>query len=188
MKPTSWLRRNRLALSIVVVLLPVTLVITFANQWFAYYAAWPSQPLDVAVGEVVDYGDADWRIEGSRRFTAASPEGQARRAPAGTDVVVVTVWIDPSRQADDEDARLCTARLEESGGTGPDRGWSNAAGGAVRLSGTAPELTSCNSEQSGPYTFDAEFIVPPDAGQGSSFTLGVAVTDQLPAYARFAID
>lgn len=184
----GWLRRNRRALLAVLVLLPTTLGIMVANQWVRYFEEWPSRPVDVAAGETLDYGNARWSVEATDRVIGASAEGRERDLPAGTDLVLATVRVDPTGTDPDGVPDLCTVRLEESGGENATRSWSNAAGGAIPLDGAGPSLTSCSSELSTTYTFDAEFVVPADAGDSSTLTVGIAVVDALPEYARFALD
>jgi hypothetical protein len=184
----GWLRRNRTALLAVLVLMPTTLGIMFANQWIGQLEERPSRPVDVAVGETVDYANASWSVEGAERVPGTSGAGRERGLPSGTDLIVVTVWVSPSGHGADGAHDLCSVRLEESGGRGETRSWSNAAGGAISLEGDGPHLTSCNSEQSSPYTFDAQFIVPADTGDLSALTAGLVVIDALPQYARFALE
>ncbi|WEO75794.1 hypothetical protein BJQ94_10390 [Cryobacterium sp. SO2] len=198
MRRGGWFQRNRLALLAIVVLLPATLGIMAVHQWLGYFAGWPSKPVDVTAGESVRYGQFGWRIESTDRVGADSAEGRERDLPAGTDLVVVTVRVDPTGAtrptvAADASAlvdtwRLCTARLEERGGPHAARSWTNAANGAVSLAGAGPALSSCSSELSEPYTFDAEFVVPHDAGEQATLALGISVVSELPEYARFALD
>jgi len=184
----GWLRRNALALVAVAVLLPATLAITMANQWSTYLAGSPSRPLDVADGATVEYGHSGWQVEKTDRVSGTSAAGQERDLPAGTDLVIVTVRVDPIEFLEDGTAELCTARLEEDGGTGLPRSWGNAAGSPISLDGPGPDLVSCSSDQRTSYTFDAEFVVPTDAGDGATLSLGIAVPTEFPDYLRFALD
>jgi hypothetical protein len=184
----GWFRGNRLALAAVLVLLPATLWVTFANSWFGYFEGWPSRPIDVAAGEPLDYGGAGWQIESTERYSADSETGRERNLPASTDLLVVTVRVDPVTPPAGEDGMLCTARLEEIDGAAADRSWSNGTRGAVQLDGDTPEFGSCNAEQRSPYSFGAEFVVPADAGDAARLAIGIAVVRELPDYARFALD
>jgi len=184
----GWLRRNWPALAAVAVLLPATLAITAANQWSTYLAGSPSSPLDVAAGASVEYGRSGWRIEGTERVSATSAAGQERELPAGTDLVTITVRVDPIELLEDGTAELCSARLEENGGAGPPRSWGNANSNPVPLAGPGPELRSCSSDERSPYTFEAEFVVPADAGDGATLSLGISVPAEFPDYLRFALD
>ena len=183
----GWLRRNGRALLAVLVLLPVTVGIMFANQWIRYFEEWPSRPVNAAVGETLEYGNARWRIESTDRVSADSAAGRERDLPAGTDLISVTVEVDPTGTGPDGVPDLCTARLEESGGGTVTRSWSNGSRGAL-LGGAGPLLTSCSSEVSTRYSFEAEFVVPAEAGESSSFTVNIAVPGFLPEYGRFALD
>jgi hypothetical protein len=186
LKRAGWLRRNARPLVAVVVLLPATLGIMFANQWLGYVDQRPTRPMDVAAGETLDYGNAHWRVEETDRVPGDSAAGRERDLPAGTDLMVVTVRVDPTGPGPDGKYDGCTVRLEESGGNTPTRSWTN--GGAISLDGSGPTLASCSSELGTPYTFDAQFVVPRDAGESSDFTLGISVVTELPEYARFALD
>lgn len=186
-KRVGWLRRNGRALLAVLVLLPVTVGIMFANQWIRYFEEWPSRPVNAAVGETLEYGNARWRVESTDRVSADSAAGRERDLPAGTDLISVTVEVDPTGTGPDGVPDLCTARLEESGGGTVTRSWSNGSRGAL-LGGAGPSLTSCSSDLSTRYSFEAEFVVPAEAGESSSFTVNIAVPGFLPEYGRFALD
>jgi hypothetical protein len=184
----GWFRRNRWALLAILVLLPATLGIMFVNQWVGYFAEWPSRPVRVAVGESVEYADARRSIESVDRIHGASAAGQDRGLPTGTDLVVVTLTVDPTGSGPVGDRDLCTVWLAESGGPHGERKWSNASTGAISPKGPRPELVSCSSELNDPYSFVAEFVVPVDAGKSTTMTVGLAVAHALPAYASFALD
>jgi len=185
-KPVGWLRRNIRGLVAVVVLLPVTLGIMFATQWISYFEGWPSRPVNVRAGDTLEYGNARWHIEGFDRVLGDSAAGRERDLPAGTDLLVVTVLVDPTGTGPDGVPDLCAVRLEESGADTPTRRWSN--GGAISLDGALSAHTSCSSEVSTRYTFDAEFVIPTDAGESSAFSVDIYVEDALPEYASFALD
>lgn len=182
----GWLRRNARPLVAVVVLLPTTLGIMFANQWLGYFDQRPTRPVEVAAGETLEYGNARWSVEAADRVPGDSVVGRERDLPAGTDLMVVTVRVDPTGPGPDGRYDGCSVRLEESGGSTPTRSWAN--GGPISLDGSGPDLTSCSSELGTPYTFDAQFVVPHDAGESSDFTVGIAVPTEAPEYARFALD
>jgi hypothetical protein len=186
-RPAGWLRQNRWALVIVAVLLPATLAITFSSAWQGYFNERPSRPVDVAVGETVEYADAGWRIEGTERFDSASLVGTERDLPSGTELLLVTVAVDPHAESEPGDAAACTARLEESGNA-VTRSWAAVAANPVSLDGSGPEQKSCSTTATAPYSFEAEFVVPADAGRDGTLTLGVSVLAELPRYARFALD
>jgi hypothetical protein len=186
-KPVGWFTRNTPALLAVLVLLPATLGIMFANQWIGRLEERPSRPVEATIGETVDYANAAWTIEATDRVPGSSAAGLERGLPAGTDLIVVTVGVSPAAPGADGLYDLCTVRLEESGDDRATRTWSNAARGTIRLTGDGPVLTSCSSESSSPYSFDAEFVVPTETGDFSDLTAGIVVPDALPEYARFAL-
>ncbi|QYF75053.1 hypothetical protein [Cryobacterium sp. PAMC25264] len=188
MRGPGWLRHNWLALAAVAVLLPVTVAITSANEWSTSLSASPSRPEEVSAGDTAQYGPSSWQVEKTTRVSATSAVGQERDLPAGTELLVVTVRVDPSRSVEDGASGGCVARLEEHGGPGPARSWGNASANPITLAGRGPEFASCSSEQSGPYSFDAEFVVPADAGDGAILSVGIAVSDELPDYLRMALD
>jgi len=185
-EPAGWLKRNRRALLAVLVLLPATLGIMFANQWLGYFEEWPSRPVPAAAGETIEYGNARWSIETSDRVLGDSAAGRERNLPAGSDLLVVTVAVDPTGTGPDGKTDLCSARLEESGRQEATRTWSNT--GPISLDGPGPERTSCSSTLTTPYTFDAQFVVPADAGKASSLSVSIVVVEALPDYASLALD
>lgn len=188
LKRTGWLRRNRRALLAILVLLPATLGIMFANQWIGYFDEWPSRPVNATAGDTLEYGNAHWQVEPADRVTGDSAEGRERDLPAGTDLVVVTVDVDPTGTGPDGVPDLCYVRLEESGGGAATRSWANVPSGSISLDGPGPVLTSCSSDLSGPYSFEAEFVVPADAGEGTTLAVNIIVGGSLPDYARFTLD
>jgi hypothetical protein len=186
--PRGWFRRNSRALLAILVLLPATLGIMFANQWLGQLDERPSRPVDVAVGDSVDYGRASWTIAGTERVPGTSAAGRERDLPPGTDLIVVTVGVSPSGPGTDGEQDLCSVRLEESRSDGTTRSWSNAAGGRIDLGGDGPAITSCSAGLSSPYVFDAEFVVPVETGDVDTLTADIVVVHALPEYARFALD
>ena len=184
----GWLRRNGRALLAILVLLPATLGIMFANQWIRYVEDGPSRSVNVTAGETLEYGNARWRIEATDRVNADSAAGRERDLPAGTDLISVTVEVDPTSTGPDGVPDGCTARLEESGGGTVTRSWTNASQGAIDLGRGGPSLTSCSSDLSTRYSFVAEFVVPTEAGESSSLTVNITVAEFLPEYAKFALD
>lgn len=134
----------------------------------------------------MEYGSATWQIESTERFSAISATGKERDLPPGTDLVVVEVRVDPSDAPVDEDAELCLAQLEETGPAA--RMWGNVRSSPIILDGATPEFGSCRPGQDAPYTFEAEFIVPADAGENGRLALHIVQATELPEYARFALD
>lgn len=181
-------RHNLLALGAVAILLPATLWVSFANEWFTFYDAWPSRPIDVAAGQSLEYGGSTWLIESTDRITANSADGRERGLPTGTDLLAVTVRVDPPAVTRADDEALCTTRLEETDGGAPARSWIDATKSPISLTGTQPGLSSCSGEELSPYSFRAEFIVPSDAGSTAGLAIGIAVAPELPDYARFELD
>lgn len=169
------------------VLLPATLAITFAQQWLSYFDQRPSRPVDVISADSVDFADTSWRIVSTTRVAASSSEGADRALPKGTDLVSVTVDVTPHRLGDDNRSQMCTVRLEDFHGRGEDRSWSTVTSGAISLTGYGPDNVGCNSEESGPYSFTAEFVVPADAGDGSDLALSIAVVSEFPEYLRLTL-
>jgi hypothetical protein len=188
LKRVGWLRRNRRALLAILVLLPATLGIVFANQWIGYFDEWPSRPVNATAGDTLDYGNANWQVEPADHVSGDSAQGRERNLPAGTDLVVVTVDVDPTGTGPDGVPDLCSVRLEESGGGAATRSWANVPSGSIPLDGAGPELTSCSSELSTPYSFDAEFVVPADAGEDTTLAVHIIVAGELPEYARFTLN
>ncbi|WP_213815363.1 hypothetical protein [Glaciihabitans sp. dw_435] len=185
--PRSWWRRNRIALLVVVVLLPATLAITFAQQWLSYFDQRPSRPVDLSTSKTVDFADTGWRIVSTTRVAASSSEGADRALPPGTDLVSVTVDVTPHGLSGDDNSPMCTVRLEDFHGTGEDRSWSTVTSGAISLAGNGPDNVGCDSEESGPYSFTAEFVVPPTAGSDSDLALSIAVVSEFPDYLRLTL-
>ena len=158
----GWLRRHGLALAAVVVLVPLTVGITFSNEWVSYYAERPSQPVAVASGASADFAATGWQVESTRRIAADSPDGVDAALPTGSQLVVVTVAVTPQRLAADGTSPLCEARLAEAGGGELARSWGDATFDPIDYRVADGLESGCMSDLVSPYRFEAVFVIPAD--------------------------
>jgi hypothetical protein len=179
-RPGGWLRRNAFALGAVVVLVPVTLGVTFSNDWGRYYSTRPSQPIEVDAGSAADFAGTGWRVDSTRRVAGGSPEALAAHLPGGSDLVVVTVEVTP-RELDEEGAStFCEVRLEEQDGGELARSWGDATLEPIDFEGADGVENGCTPDLTGPYRFEALFVIP--ASVDSALALHLEVSDELPRY------
>ncbi|PPF78932.1 hypothetical protein C5B96_13955 [Subtercola sp. Z020] len=176
----GWLRRNGLALAAVVVLVPLTVGITFSNEWISYYAERPSQPVVVGAGAAADFAGTGWRIEGSRRIAADSAEGADASLPAGSQLVVVTVGVTPRELDDEGTSPFCEVRLQEAGGGELARSWGDASFEPIDYRVSEEAETACTSELTTPYRFEALFVIPAEVD--TALVLRLEVVEELPRY------
>jgi hypothetical protein len=187
----TWWRNNRIALLAVVVLLPLTLGIPFANQWLGYFSTWPSVPEEVLGADPVEYGGTTWTVDGARRITAASAEGREYGLPAGSDLVVLDLGVAPEELDDEGKSAFCDVRLQELDGDTITRVWGDSALDPIDFAYDEGASTGCISDENDPlaeYRVQFTFVVPTDAAtDGRELALQLSVFSELPDYIRFRL-
>ena len=178
-----WFRRNRVGLLAVAVLLPATVGITFATQWTAYFGERASAPVSVVEGDTVDFGRAEWSLEGSRRISASSAEGREFGLPPGSDLVVVSVRVSP--ELGDAETPGCIVTLDEHDGATVTRTWGESATDPIDYTATEDTRSLCATDAVGPYTLESVFVVAGDAGD--DLALALTVPGELPRYLSFRL-
>lgn len=181
MKPVL---KRALPVLAVAVLLPLTLGITFQNEWVGYNSSRPSQPVTVGAGESVEFAGAGWTVTDVSTVAASSDPGQEIGLPPRTQLVTVTVEVTPDELVDGE-SPSCTVSLQELDGAAVLRNWQDATFSDIDYSPEDPIEWGCSSDLTAPYSFEAWFVVPDDVGDEVS--LSVEVTEELPRYLRFAL-
>ncbi|MDF2444089.1 MAG: hypothetical protein JWR01_2292 [Subtercola sp.] len=176
----GWLRRNAIALIAVVVLVPVTLGVTFSNEWLDYYSNRPSQPVTVDPGAAADFAGTGWRVDSTRRITSTSTEGADARLPGGTDLIVVTVDVTPRVLDENGLSPYCELRLEEAEGGELARSWGDAAFDPISYDGADDAQSGCTTDLTTPYRFEALFVIP--SSVDGALTLNLEALDELPRY------
>lgn len=181
---SSWWRSNRVALGLVVILLPAVIAFTFTNEWGAYWSQRSSEGVAASAQSGADFGEAHWKLDGTRRIPNRSAQGLAIGLPAGTDLVVATIAVDPASVDAEGLSTFCTVRLAELDGGRTSREWKQTG---YTTGYRPPEGIeySCVRELSTAYRFDAAFVVPADAGDDLELRLDVA--DELPRYLAFRL-
>lgn len=175
--PHGWWRRNLVGIVAFVVLAVLTAGIVGLNGWFSYYDGRPSVAIEIPPGTGVDYGGAHWQLESLTRLDADDPLIDSDSLPAGTDVVVAVLRVEPSDQVDH--APSCSLSVVERRPGGEDRSWSLEPGGAWADYEEDRE-TGCDSELTGPYTVEGSFVVPSSAD--GTLLVRVEVPDAFPRY------
>jgi hypothetical protein len=173
-----WLRSNRIGLLAVVVLLPATVGITFATQWAAYFGERPTDPVVVGAGETVEFAEARWTLDGSRRISASSNEGRELGLPSGSDLVVVSVRVSPD--VGQAETPGCLVTLDELDGSSVARSWGESATDPIDYTATDGTLSYCATDASAPYTLESVFVVA--SGAGDDLALSLTVASELPRY------
>jgi hypothetical protein len=183
-----WLAKNWVGLVGVAVLLPVTLGITFAQQWTAYLANWPTAPVEVDEGVTADYAGTGWSLDSTIRISASSVEGREIGLPNGSDLVVARVLVEPDVLDDDGKSPYCQVRLQELRGQSIAREWNDASFDPIDFDATAGTERYCVTEQTEPYMLESIFIVPEDAGSdGTHLGMSLNVVEELPDYLRITL-
>ncbi|WP_440710765.1 hypothetical protein [Herbiconiux sp. YIM B11900] len=180
-----WWRRNRWGLLGILVLAPATLALTFSNEWGAYYAGRPSVPVHVAAGERVDFGGTAWQLIGAQRIPGDDPAVADAGLPAGADLIVVTVAVDPQLTGGATSSTMCTFVLEELSGGGVVRSWRDALSSGVEYVADPDAAVGCDSERTSAYTAESHFVVPADAGD--ELAVEVQVGSELPRFLRLGV-
>lgn len=181
-KGHRWWRRNRWGLLGVLVLAPATIGLTFSSEWGGYYAQRPSVPVVVAAGERVDFAATAWQLIGAERIPREDPTVADAGLPAGADLIVVTVAVDPRLAEGATSSSMCTFVLNELRGGGVLRSWSTTASSGVDYVADPDAATGCDSERTSAYTAESLFVVPDDAGE--EFAVDVEVGSEFPRFLR----
>ncbi|RFA13710.1 hypothetical protein B7R21_07705 [Subtercola boreus] len=179
-KRRGWLRRNAFALAAIIVLVPLTLGITFSNEWVNYYSTRPSQPVVVDPGQSTDFAGTGWAIEGTERISSTSPEGREADLPGGSDLVVVTVSVTPRDLDEKGESPFCEVRLEERDRGELARSWGSAEFEPIDYDEPEGVESGCTTDRTAPYKFEAQFVVPSDTTE--ALALHLEVGDELPKY------
>jgi len=168
----------------VVVLLPLTIGITFQNEWGSYYQNRPSQPVDVAKGDRVEFGGTGWQVTEVSTTEASSASGEEIGLPAHTRLVTVTVQVSPDELIDGL-SPYCMASLQEMAGDRVLRSWDDATFADIDYAPEEPLEWGCTPETTSLYEFGAWFVIPDDAGE--QLSLSLEVSEQQPRYLRLAL-
>jgi hypothetical protein len=171
-----WLKQNAVALVAVAVLAPATVAVTFSTEWSSFLTTRPTQPIEVAEGR------AQWRVARTERISSTSREGVDAALPAGSDLVLVTVEVDPGNLTAEDKSSFCTVRLGEYEGSNDTavRIWGDALFSGIDYRTPEGVESGCSPDIIEPYTFTSTFVIADDA----SDNLGVLlqVSDELPRY------
>jgi len=171
----GWWRRNALPLAGVAVLLPVTFGVVGWNEWNESFAEEPTQPVVASPGTAVEFEDAVW---GPAEIEMMEP-GAEFEAPAGSQIVMVTVPVDPGA-----DAATCRPpTLQES--TGARREWQDVTF-EIGWSPPSEQLGSCVEDGTDPFTITVAFLVPLDAT--GPFAVDLVTPEALPGFVRLLVE
>jgi hypothetical protein len=183
-----WWRRNWLPLILAAVLVPLTIGVTFGSEWWQYFSGRPVVLTSTGVGTPVHYADTQITVDSASRIGADSAQGRAYDLPGGTDLIVVTVTIDPKRVHADGSSALCTMELEELDGTTVTRHWNDATFDAIDFAPADGFEYGCNSELQHSYRAQVPFVVPAAAGAGDrDLALLLYSADVLPDALRIRL-
>jgi hypothetical protein len=180
----GWLRRNWIALAAVVVLVPATLALTFSAEWGRYYAERPIEPVVVERGEPADFAGTGWRVADVRRVAADSAPGVEAGAPAGTDLVLVTIAVKPRELDAEGRSPGCGVQLAELRGDDVVRTWKDANYSVDHVPAHGVE-TICTPDLTAGYRFETVFVVPRDTGD--ELVVDLELVNELPRFLRLAL-
>ena len=177
-----WLKRNAIALVAVALLTPVTIAVTFSTEWSSFLTTRATQPIEVTEGRVADFDGAEWRVARTERIPADSRRGVEAGLPAGSDLVLVTVEVNPGNLSAEDKSSFCTVRLGEYEGSSDTavRSWGDAITAAIDYRIPEGVKNGCTTDIIEPYTFISTFVIADDAGDNLGVLL--EVPDQLPRY------
>lgn len=158
MRVPRWVRRNAVALGVLVLVVPVTGVLVFGLQWADYESRIPSA-VSVDRGEEVGFGGQRWRLDRTGEFEGTGEEGNG--IPRGSSIVAALVTVTPDMAADAE--IVCRFRLVQ----GPDREhpegrvWAQLTLPASYRYGLGEETSPyCDPERGETYQLELVFLVP----------------------------
>jgi hypothetical protein len=177
-----WLKQNAVALVAVAVLAPATVAVTFSTEWSSFLTTRPTQPIEVADGLAAEFDGAQWRVARTERISSASREGVDAALPAGSDLVLVTVEVDPGNLTGEDKSSFCTVRLGEYEGSRDTavRSWGDATFSGIDYRTPDGVESGCSPDIIEPYTFTSTFVIADDASDDLGLLL--QVSDELPRY------
>ena len=91
--------------------------------------------------------------------------------PAGTELVIARIRVEPGGGAGEDFAR-CDAELVQPTPDG-DRTWSAGTGSPAFYPGTSGAKSTCSLARGPAYRFEAVFLVPHGAGAGAELRISV---------------
>lgn len=171
----GWWRRNALPLVSVAVLLPATFGVVGWNEWNEFFSGQPTQPVVAPAGASVEFEDAVW---GPAEIEIVEPAAEFE-APAGSQVVMVSVPVDPGADA----ATCLPPTLRES--TGARREWRDVTF-EIGWSPTSEQFGSCAGTETDPFTITVAFLVPLDAA--GPFAVDLVSAEALPGFVRLLVE
>lgn len=184
-----WLKKNWIGLVAVAVLMPATLGVTFAQQWTAYLANWPTAPVEVGETETARYAGTGWSLVSTERISASSVEGRQIGLPRGSDLIVARILVEPDELDENDESPYCQVRLQEVRGSTLAREWKDSGFDPIDFAGTAGTESFCATEETEPYVLESIFIVPEDAGAGGArLGMSLSVVAELPDYLRITLE
>jgi hypothetical protein len=175
-----WLRGNLVGLIAIVLLVPATVAITFANEMGAYNQSRPTEALSLGPGDYAEFGDARWELENVRRISWSSTEGVDADLPNATELVVVTIEVTPLDLDEEGLSTYCMVQLDEMDGESVARSWNDATFDGLDYRTSEGSESSCVRELTEPYLLESIFVVPSDAGD--ELAMQVQVESELPRY------
>jgi hypothetical protein len=180
-----WLRTNLVGLVAIVLLVPATVAITFANEVGAYNDARATEYVAMGPGDDLDYGGNGWKLEDVRRISWASEEGVDTDLPNATDLVVVTVSVTPKEFSAEGLSSFCTVRLNEMDKDSIARSWMDSTHDPIDFWPPDGVEAYCKSDLDDPYLMQSAFVVPSDTSD--ELTMQIMVDAELPRYLRLRL-
>jgi len=173
--------RRRMPWSVVAlaVLVPAAALTSMTAGAFDYLGSRP-QVRDVARGDTASYAGAHFQLIERRVVTADSTEGRRAAIPAGTELVLATIRVDPGRSGP-KDLGSCDAELVQPTAAG-DRSWSAGSGSPARYLPPSGTKSICSLSHGPAYRYQAVFLVP--RGAGASAELRISVLRSAPEELR----
>lgn len=172
----GWWRRHCIPLIVVAVLLPVAIVVSLFIDVPNYLNSHPTQARQVPAATTTHYADLAIRLDDRQVIRANSALGRDLLVPSGTELVVVTLHIDPS--ASPKRANLCTVALVEPTSAG-DRVWEIGYSSGTLFEAAAGDKQSCSTERGAAYTMQGAVLLP--AGSATHAVVRVSVLQALPS-------
>jgi hypothetical protein len=175
---STWWRRNRVAVYVVALLLPITLLGVGGWDWWSANFGRPVVPVSAADGEEIEFGGITW---GPAVANVLTPSADAN-VPPGAKLLEVDIPVDRHG----EDTACVIGALKEL--SGAEREWSADTGDAnwdYRKHTFCPTDPASDSYPAGPFRIEVPFILPADAT--GPFVLDVVLQDELPRVLRLEV-
>lgn len=170
---TRWLRREALAVVLVLVLGAASVAWTLRQDWAPYQRSLPTDLTRAAAGEQGRFHGTGFTVTGTRVVAGDGDRGGRLGLAPDAALLVVTLAVEPDP---DPDQALPTCELDLVEDRGGGTRWDPAGFGDVDYSVPDRYESYCDTEATAPYALQVAFVLPATVTDGDLADLEVEVS------------